>query len=136
MHNTFGHLTECKDKLIDFLIQHSVLANTIRCSKCGNDVNINKETIMYRCRKRYTVKNEHKKRISKQCTYEKNAKAGTWFGGTHRHRIYRPSIRGVGVEITREKLERNRMLWTTTLSFSLLSFFCFLFVSPKYTISF
>lgn len=75
----FGHLTYSQEKLVDFLIQHGVLACTIKCSKCGNDINIDKETLKFRCRKLYYVKNIHKKRVSKQCDFIKSAKAGTWF---------------------------------------------------------
>ena len=75
----FGHLTECKEKLIDFLIEHGVLVNTVKCSQCGSDVNINKETLLYRCQKRHIIKDKHKKRICERCTFEKIAKAGTWF---------------------------------------------------------
>ncbi|XP_039301676.1 uncharacterized protein LOC120356894 [Solenopsis invicta] len=75
----FGHLTECKEKLIDFLIQHGILKNIVKCSQCGSDVNINKETLLYRCQKRYTVKDKHKKRLSKCCTFNKSGKAGSWF---------------------------------------------------------
>jgi len=43
----FGHLTYEREKLINFLIKHKVLNDTIKCDKCGNDVNINKETLIY-----------------------------------------------------------------------------------------
>jgi len=46
----FAYLTRCKEKLIDFLIQNVVLTNTIKCGKCNNDININKETLIYRYR--------------------------------------------------------------------------------------
>ncbi|XP_024882507.1 uncharacterized protein LOC112461483 [Temnothorax curvispinosus] len=75
----FGHLTYCQDKLIEFLIEHGVLMSTIKCNECNRDINIDKETLMYRCRRRYYVKNQHKKRVSKQCNFKKSAKAGTWF---------------------------------------------------------
>lgn len=75
----FAQLIYNKEELTEFLIQHGILANTIKCSSCGKDVNINKETLMYRCRKRYMIKNKHKKKISKQCNFKKNAKLGTWF---------------------------------------------------------
>ena len=54
---------------MEFLIQHGALACTIKCNKCGNDINIDKKTLMFRCRKRYYVKNIHKKRVFKQCWY-------------------------------------------------------------------
>jgi len=75
----FGHLTYELQKLIDFLIQHNVLKSVIKCSKCGNDVHINKETLIYRCGRRYYEKNVHKKLIKKCCNFFKSAKAGTWF---------------------------------------------------------
>jgi len=43
----FGHLTYEPQKLIDFLIQHNVLKSVIKCSECGNDVHINKKTLIY-----------------------------------------------------------------------------------------
>jgi len=79
----FGVITYSKEKLINFLIEHGVLTHTITCSKCGNDVDINKETLMYRCNKRYITKNVHKKRISAQCNFTISAKHGTWFDKSH-----------------------------------------------------
>lgn len=76
-------MTFCNEQLIDFLIQHGVLAASIKCSICNNNININKETLMYKCRRRYNVKNVHKKRVSKQCDFIKSAKAGTWFDKSH-----------------------------------------------------
>lgn len=58
----FTHLTYCKEGLINFLMQHGVLASTIKCHKCNNDVYIDKETLLYRCRKWYLIKNVHNKR--------------------------------------------------------------------------
>ena len=75
----FVRLIHSKEKLVDFLIEHGVLANTITCSKCGNNIDIDKETLWYRCRKRYFVKNIHKKRVSTQCDFKKSVKEGTWF---------------------------------------------------------
>ncbi|XP_032669691.1 uncharacterized protein LOC116843409 [Odontomachus brunneus] len=79
----FGRLTACKDKLIDFLIQHGVLTSSIKCNNCGNNININKETLMYKCKRRYYIKNVHKKRVSKQYDFSRNATASTWFGKSH-----------------------------------------------------
>ncbi|XP_028046186.2 uncharacterized protein LOC118644227 [Monomorium pharaonis] len=79
----FVYLTYDNEKLIDFLIQHHVLTSTITCSECGNDITINKKTLMYRCQKRYYVKNVHKKRVAKQCNFYKSAKVGTWFHKSH-----------------------------------------------------
>jgi len=58
----FTHLTYCKEGLIYFLMQHGVLASTIKCHKCNNDVYIDKETLLYRCRRWYLIKNVHNKR--------------------------------------------------------------------------
>lgn len=73
----FTHLTYCKEGLVDFLIQHGVLASTIKCHKCHNDLYIDKETLLYRCRKRYFVRNVHKERVSMQCDFMKSAKIGS-----------------------------------------------------------
>ena len=79
----FAHLTFKHKELIDFLIYHGVLASTIKCSQCENDINIDKQTLMYRCRKQYFKKNVHKKRVSMQCAFKKSATAGTWFHKSH-----------------------------------------------------
>ncbi|XP_071576627.1 uncharacterized protein [Temnothorax nylanderi] len=79
----FARLTYNKIELIDFLIQHGVLANTIKCSQCGDNINIDKDTLTYRCRRRYYIKNIHKKRVCKQCDFYKSAKTGTWFHKSH-----------------------------------------------------
>jgi len=79
----FAHLTYSKEDLVNFLIQHNVLTCTVTCNRCGNNVDIDKNTLTYRCRKRYTMKNAHKKRISKQCDFYKSAKTGTWLDKSH-----------------------------------------------------
>jgi hypothetical protein len=79
----FVNIINSQEKLIDFLIQRGVLKNTITCSKCNNNIDLDKKTLIYRCRKRYTVKNIHKKRVLKQCDYSKSAKYGTWFDKSH-----------------------------------------------------
>lgn len=79
----FAHLTYNKTGLIDFLIQHGILANTVKCNQCDKDVNIDKESLTYRCRKRHYVKNVHKKRVSKQCNFNRSAKTDTWFYKSH-----------------------------------------------------
>ncbi|KYN02027.1 hypothetical protein ALC62_07140, partial [Cyphomyrmex costatus] len=65
--------------LIEFLIKHKLLAKTIKCKKCGNDINLNTETLMFKCRRRYYIKNDHKKRIVVRCNIDVIAKIGTWF---------------------------------------------------------
>ena len=65
----FAHIIHSKEKLVDFLIEHRVLASTITCTQCGNNLSIDKETLSYRCNKRYMIKNVHKKRVFKQCWY-------------------------------------------------------------------
>lgn len=79
----FGCLSFDNDKLINFLIEHGVLANIIKCSNCSNDVNICKKTLTYRCDKRYYIKDAHKKRISKRCNFYQSARTGTWFSNSN-----------------------------------------------------
>jgi len=43
----FTILISRKEELIDFLIEHGVLASTITCSKCGNNINIVKKNIIF-----------------------------------------------------------------------------------------
>lgn len=69
----------CHEELIDFLLRHGVILQTNKCRNCGNIMNINKETLMFRCRKRHWVKNVHKKRVSVQCKFDRQVKTGTWF---------------------------------------------------------
>ena len=73
----FAHLTYNKEKLIDFLIKHGVLAPTIKCNMCGNDINIDKDTLWYKCRKRHSIQNVHKKRVCVQCDFKKSAMKNT-----------------------------------------------------------
>lgn len=75
----FIYLTHSHEGLVNFLIQHGVILETINCEKCDNILHINEDTLIFKCRKRHTVINMHRKRVSKQCSFEKSAKAGTWF---------------------------------------------------------
>jgi len=75
----FTILISRREDLIDFLIEHGVLASTITCSKCGNNINIDKETLFFRCQRRQMIKNKHKKRVSMKCNYKRSARTGTWF---------------------------------------------------------
>jgi len=73
----FTILISRKEELIDFLIEHGVLASTITCSKCGNNINIDKETLFFRCQRRQMIKNQHKKRVSVKCNYKRSARTGS-----------------------------------------------------------
>jgi len=75
----FSYTIRCREELVDFLIKHGVLTSTITCDKCGSDLSINKETLVFHCNRRYTMKNAHKKRVSMKCNFKKSAKIGTWF---------------------------------------------------------
>jgi len=79
----FSYIIRCKGELVDFLIKHGVLISTITCDKCGNNVNINKETLVFHCNRRYAMINAHKKRVSMKCNFKKSAKIGTWFHKSH-----------------------------------------------------
>jgi len=81
----FSYIIRCKEELVDFLIKHGILMSTITCDKCGNDLNINKETLVFHCNRRYTkMKNAHKKRVSIKYDFKKSAKVDTWF---HKSRL-------------------------------------------------
>jgi len=68
----FSYIIRCREELVDFLIKHGVLISTITCDKCGNVLNINKETLLFHCNRRYTMKNAHKKRVSMKCNFTKS----------------------------------------------------------------
>jgi len=79
----FSYIIKCKEELVDFLIKHGVIICTITCGKCRNELNINKETLLFHCNRRYIIKNVHKKRVSVKCDFKKSAKVGTWFHKSH-----------------------------------------------------
>jgi len=66
---TYIHIIRCREELVDFLIKHGVLTFTITCDKCGNDININKKTLVFHCNRRYAMKNVYKKRVFMLCWY-------------------------------------------------------------------
>lgn len=73
-----------REELIDFLIQHGVLPSKINCENCGVELTINKETLLFRCQRRYsTATSSKKKRVLKKCNFKKSAKVGTWFGNSN-----------------------------------------------------
>lgn len=78
----FIQLMAKKSDLVDFLIRHGVLPSVINCEKCGNELHIDKETLLFRCRKRYFSLDAKKKRINKQCDYNKSSKVESWFGNS------------------------------------------------------
>jgi len=44
-----------KGELVDFLIQHNVLPSVIKCEKYVNELNINKKTLLFRCRTKHIL---------------------------------------------------------------------------------
>ncbi|XP_011701566.1 PREDICTED: uncharacterized protein LOC105458165 [Wasmannia auropunctata] len=78
----FASLVHDREKLVDFLIQHGVLSSAIKCHRCGNDVEINKETLSYKCGKRYLANDARKKRVSRQCSLKQTGTA-SWFRNSH-----------------------------------------------------
>ncbi|KYN00044.1 hypothetical protein ALC62_02638 [Cyphomyrmex costatus] len=79
----FIQLVAKKIDLVNFLILRGVLPETINCEKCGNELYIDKETLLFRCRKRYFSSNAKKKRIRKQCDFHKSCKVGSWFSNSN-----------------------------------------------------
>ncbi|KYQ53651.1 hypothetical protein ALC60_03886 [Trachymyrmex zeteki] len=76
----FIQLMGNKEHIIEFLIQHGVIPSTINCEKCDEILFLNKETLLFRCRKRFLEKRNKKKSIARQCDFKKSCKVGTWFG--------------------------------------------------------
>jgi len=76
----FIQLIGNKDHLLEFLIQHGVIPSTINCEKCDEILFLDKETLLFRCRKKFLEKRNKKKSIARQCDFKKSCKVGTWFG--------------------------------------------------------
>ncbi|XP_039306916.1 uncharacterized protein LOC120358142 [Solenopsis invicta] len=75
----FLAVTHNKQQLIDFLIFHNLISSEITCPRCNNIVTINKEKLLFYCRKVYYEKNKHKKNVKRQCDFKASAKVDTWF---------------------------------------------------------
>ena len=70
-----------REKLIDFLDRHNLLRKHVKCDACGEVVQVNKDTLLYRCNRRHTKRIGHKRK-EVRCTFNKGARVGTWFGGS------------------------------------------------------
>ncbi|KYN17169.1 hypothetical protein ALC57_10555 [Trachymyrmex cornetzi] len=79
MLSEFINITYCKNKLIDYLVEHCVLSPETNCDQCGSVVNLNKKKLMFTCQKYHFVKNAHKKRVMERYRFERSVKVGTWF---------------------------------------------------------
>lgn len=68
-----------RECLVDFLIQFKVLNNNLKCKICDNDINLNKNTLEFRCTKSRYIINSHKKRQKVACGFRESARKNTWF---------------------------------------------------------
>ncbi|KYN01319.1 hypothetical protein ALC62_07938 [Cyphomyrmex costatus] len=73
------HLTYSKENLIDFLIEHGLLAATSNCDNCKEIIDLNEETLSFTCKRKHVIQKEHKKSIQAICNFKKSATEGTWF---------------------------------------------------------
>jgi len=79
----FLSMIENKDKLIDFLVDRKVIHGNIECPKCGADVNLNRERMLFMCHSVTYKKCGHKKRRRKWCNFTVSPFHNTWFSQSH-----------------------------------------------------
>lgn len=65
-------------QVLDFLIEHGVLKATIDCPKCGAGIEMNRESLEYRCQKRVSVRKQKKS----PCAVKLSARTGSFFDHT------------------------------------------------------
>lgn len=70
----FVNLLSDRRRVVDFLVEHGVLNRNSQCNTCGSRLDININTLLYTCSKKYRIRKKVKK-----CTTKKNGRKGTWF---------------------------------------------------------
>ena len=75
----FLAVTHDKERLLNYLIDHNLLISEIECPWCNNILNINRNSLLFRCYRTSYEKNKHKKRVKKICNFQTSAKVNTWF---------------------------------------------------------
>jgi len=46
---SISRIVDNHESLLNFLLSHRVIRNTIICSKCRSELNLNRETLLLRC---------------------------------------------------------------------------------------
>ena len=68
-----------REALLDFLIAHKVIRDSIICRICGSFLTINRETLLLRCSSVSYISHNKKKKCKVYCGYKIHAFHGTWF---------------------------------------------------------
>lgn len=79
----FLRIADNFDTLLDFLILHRVIRDTVICPKCGSELHLNRETLRLRCFSVSYVTRNKKKRQKIYCGYNISTFRGTWFENAH-----------------------------------------------------
>ncbi|XP_076249183.1 uncharacterized protein LOC143188673 [Calliopsis andreniformis] len=79
----FEAILQDRNVLIDFLASHGVLRTRVVCKKCGNELLLNYEKLIFSCRKTGYITNAHKKRMKIQCNFYLSVRKDTWFGNSN-----------------------------------------------------
>lgn len=66
-------------EIIDFLVRHGVLRDVVRCARCGNEIQLNRQTLQFRCQRSVSVQ----KKAAKKCGFKMSARIGTFFENSH-----------------------------------------------------
>ncbi|CAL1675648.1 unnamed protein product [Lasius platythorax] len=75
----FLSICDDRDKLIDYLIEHRVLPSSVRCPRCDNAMDLNRNSLFFRCYKVEYIRDCHKKKLKKKCDKKLSIFHNTWF---------------------------------------------------------
>lgn len=72
-------IVNSRQDLIDFLTTHNVMNSNMMCRMCNNNINLNINTLQFKCNRLYFIVNAHKKRVKVKCPFTESARKNTWF---------------------------------------------------------
>lgn len=61
-HSTFIRDVFDEKWCVQFLVQHHIFRDKMECPKCGSELRLNLETLLFRCRKSYNAAQPKKKK--------------------------------------------------------------------------
>uniref|UniRef100_A0A1B6KQ17 ISXO2-like transposase domain-containing protein n=1 Tax=Graphocephala atropunctata TaxID=36148 RepID=A0A1B6KQ17_9HEMI len=68
-----------RDWIVEFLVEHGVFNSEINCRRCGSQLPLDKNKLMYRCHRYISIRKQKKKR----CGIQLSAKVDTVFKNSH-----------------------------------------------------
>ena len=79
MFREFSALTLHENQSIQLLINNGAFDEIKKCPKCNENMTLNRETLLYRCMRRKTIKKPKKKAVTVFCNTTISARVGTIF---------------------------------------------------------